>query len=411
MIMEKRGIGCLKRDVATVTVAGQFEDPEDEETQLYTQSPKRSRRNEVPKPVEPVTGPSVPAPTRKPAPVTQSTTRQVDPVSSVRPMPHPSPVMIPSCMMPVPMAMIPHTHPMHPMAAAAWQQQQTFLMTHMMTMMNPVMQQMQSQLMHQLVTNSKAPPGSGYVPPHVKPQPLQPQQHQQEQKPLGLDPNNASSLVDEEWRIPYSHNYHPKIGFLQENIISPTANDSSHTTQSSGTKSSRCDLEMPIPLDETFLKDTQFPRVQEDIAKQFGLKEWEVTKTDVLCGRGGVTNSHEGNIYYRSLADQFRWDYATVQKSRKADVAKVIVRKIRERHGRFLKKEGDSWYEIGDELALAKAAQTLREGLAKICRDGLKAKMETDRRMMSVREVVAAAAPVTPLEDTETHDGTTSARK
>ena len=46
-------------------------------------------------------------------------------------------------------------------------------------------------------------------------------------------------------------------------------------------------------------------------------------------------------------------------------------------HGRFLKKDGDNWYEIGDELALQKTSQTLREGLAKIYREGLKSKMST----------------------------------
>lgn len=401
----------MKHEVAIVTVAGQFEDPEDEETPLYTQWPKRSRRNEDANPVEPpVTGPSVPASTPQAAAPTVTTSHRADPVASVVQMPHPSPVMIPSCMIPVPMAMMPHIpQPLHPMAAAAWQQQQTFLMSHMMTMMNPVMQQMQNQFMHHLVTNTNAPPGSRYVPPHVnvKRQPLQPQQ---EQSP-GLGASKQSSQADNEWRIPYSHNYHPQTGFLQENIISTSADNNAHTVMSSRTKSKKYNLEM-MPLRELpILKDSQFPLIPEDTAKEFGLSDWEVTSTDVLCGRGGVTNSHKGNIYFRNLANQLRWDYATVKKSRKAHVAKVIVRKIRERHGRFLKKDGDSWYEIGDELALTKAAQTLREGLAKMYRDGLKSKRETNRRTISVKAAVATSARVTPMDDTGSQSDTSSAGK
>lgn len=360
--MENRVIGGMKRDV----VAGQFEDPDDEVM------PKRMRTTEPPKPVAPV-----PPPTASPA--TIYTAPAVAPMAQY-PVPHHMPYpMAPHSM---PQAMPQMMQPMHPAAAAAWQQQQSCMMSQMFAMMHshPMMQQMQQQFHHNMqgnMPNIQYPPPPNYAPPPMHP----PQQQPHQVAPLVA----ANPQTDDDWRIPFSHNFHPKTGLVQ-NPTSPANKE-----HALGRKVKQNTLVI-TPFDESILKDLDFPQVKEDAEKQFGLKESEVIDKDVLCGRGGVTNSHVGNIHYRSLADQYRWHYATAKKSRKSDIAKLIVRKIRERHGRFLKKEGDLWFEIGDELAVAKAAQTLREGLAKIYRDGLKAKME-----IGLGPVFVAA--VTPAEE------------
>jgi hypothetical protein len=117
-----------------------------------------------------------------------------------------------------------------------------------------------------------------------------------------------------------------------------------------------------------------FPVVKDDTKTMlFGIQNSEINDVDVLCGRGGATNSHPGNVYYRKLTDQYRLHYASVKKCYKTNVAKTVVKAIRNRHGRFLKRSGKHgmWYEIGDLAAKEKTSQTLREGLATIIRSSL----------------------------------------
>ena len=89
-------------------------------------------------------------------------------------------------------------------------------------------------------------------------------------------------------------------------------------------------------------------------------------KHDVLCGRGGATNSHTGNVEYRSLVQGHQDGYLHAAKSEKKEIARSIVATIRSRGGRFLRKCTDGrvgWLEIGDKKAREKTSQALREGL------------------------------------------------
>ncbi len=104
--------------------------------------------------------------------------------------------------------------------------------------------------------------------------------------------------------------------------------------------------------------------------------------TDVLCGRGGKINSHPGNVRFRSLVDDNRAIYLDVntKKADKARIASSIVANVRAYGansssgggglgegggggGRFLKEDPISgmWIEIGDEKAVKKTGQALRE--------------------------------------------------
>ena len=399
-------IGGLKRNV----VAGQFEDPDDDVM------PKRMRRATakgdddtiaVPQQSPPVP-PPMPSPpltsfpvsvSAAPAPAIAATAKLQRPVPII---PHPgmlpATMQMPVSLIPVPMMPL----PMHS-TAAAWHQQQAFVMSHMFAMMNPIIQQMQMQLQSNMTAPfpPTLPVDHGRI-PHQQ----QSQQHQH-LPPQPSTPGTiqtASNLpveVEKEWQIPYSHNFHPKIGFFHHPAAADaTASTATATIECTPTKGRTCSKGAKVimpSLDDSFLEESDFPRVKEDTEKRFGLKTSEINAVDVLCGRGGVTNSHEGNIHFRNLANQYRWHYATATKSRKANVARFLVQKIRDQHGRFLKKEADdSWYEIGDELALAKAAQTLREGLAKVYREELKAKMEIDCSSGSSSELLANAAPPCP---------------
>jgi len=92
---------------------------------------------------------------------------------------------------------------------------------------------------------------------------------------------------------------------------------------------------------------------------------------DVLCGRGGRINSHEGNIQFRKFINAYKEDYLSKRAGKviKARIAACIVSKIRSLmpSGRFLKTDADTglWVEIGDEKAKRKTGQALREDASK----------------------------------------------
>ena len=91
----------------------------------------------------------------------------------------------------------------------------------------------------------------------------------------------------------------------------------------------------------------------------------DVNSYDVLCGRGGGTNSQVGNRRFRKLVEDFQPIYLLARRKEKPLLARTIVLIIRKRGGRFLKKDEESGelYEVGDIKAEAKTSQALREGL------------------------------------------------
>jgi len=91
----------------------------------------------------------------------------------------------------------------------------------------------------------------------------------------------------------------------------------------------------------------------------------DVNSFDVLCGRGGGTNSQVGNRRFRKLVQEFQPIYLLARRKEKPLLARTIVLIIRKRGGRFLKKDDETGelYEVGDSKAEAKTSQALREGL------------------------------------------------
>jgi len=91
-----------------------------------------------------------------------------------------------------------------------------------------------------------------------------------------------------------------------------------------------------------------------------------VNPNDVLCGRGGATNSHAGNRSYRELVKKYKDKYLQAKKKQKPNVAAEVVDIIRtlDPPGRFLKKDKDTGFylDIGDPRAKEKTSQALREG-------------------------------------------------
>lgn len=100
---------------------------------------------------------------------------------------------------------------------------------------------------------------------------------------------------------------------------------------------------------------------------------------DILCGRGGGTNAHPGNIKFRKLVAAHKLRYLAASKSDKPSVAREVVKEWRTMNppGRFLAKmdpkllppspdDGSKdkpvvWHDVGDKKAREKASQCLRE--------------------------------------------------
>jgi hypothetical protein len=109
-----------------------------------------------------------------------------------------------------------------------------------------------------------------------------------------------------------------------------------------------------------------------------------IQSSDVLCGRGGATNSHSGNRSFRSLVKRHQDKYLKAKKRDKPGVAACIVDLIRSRGGRFLRRHDDHcssgggggggphhhvlWVDIGNERAREKTCQALREGAPELRR-------------------------------------------
>ena len=87
---------------------------------------------------------------------------------------------------------------------------------------------------------------------------------------------------------------------------------------------------------------------------------------DVLCGRGGRTNSHPGNEWYRRLVKSNRPLYRSCPKHTKLLVSKAVVQAVHEQDppGRFLESSGretGTWKVVSYKRSVDKASQALRE--------------------------------------------------
>lgn len=113
------------------------------------------------------------------------------------------------------------------------------------------------------------------------------------------------------------------------------------------------------------------------------IEESEITKHDVLLGRGGRTNHHEGNKKYLQYKLLLQEQYFRANKEGKTRISQQLVQMVLDRKGRFLKqaepdmirqahgnyryrKSGSDdddqlWYEVDVLTARKKASQTLRE--------------------------------------------------
>lgn len=95
-----------------------------------------------------------------------------------------------------------------------------------------------------------------------------------------------------------------------------------------------------------------------------------ISESDVLCGRGAITNYHAGNVRFRNLVKSYKPQYLAAPKLQKAAIAQQIVNIIRTTHppGKFLQQNtaNGCWIEISNAKAREKTSQALREGTAEV---------------------------------------------
>lgn len=109
----------------------------------------------------------------------------------------------------------------------------------------------------------------------------------------------------------------------------------------------------------SFEESTPRPR------KLINIDQSELNENDVLCGRGGGTNTYIGNRRYRAIVQSYQPQYLKLKRKEKPLMACEVVKVIRSKGGRFLKRDSVTqlWNDIGNEKAEAKTGQALREGL------------------------------------------------
>jgi hypothetical protein len=98
---------------------------------------------------------------------------------------------------------------------------------------------------------------------------------------------------------------------------------------------------------------------------KYNMPSKEIKPNDVLCGRGGLTNSHVGNKRFRCVVAEYQLEYLEARKNDKKDIARTIVDRIKENGGRFLQRSSKSsvWSIASEKKAVEKTSQALREGL------------------------------------------------
>lgn len=133
----------------------------------------------------------------------------------------------------------------------------------------------------------------------------------------------------------------------------------------------------------------------------------DVNTYDVLCGRGGGTNSQIGNKRFRKLVQEFQPTYLLARRKEKPLLARTIVLIIRKRGGRFLRKNEESGmlYEVGDAKAEAKTSQALREGLdVRATKSASNANKKKKKKGSTVAAKAKEEIPEEPLKAPEMHE-------
>lgn len=198
---------------------------------------------------------------------------------------------------------------------------------------------------------------------------LEEQQQKQQRLPTTKEEEqNASTGGDQKLKIPAPQSFGSTARVVSTESIAIYGDKL--------TKQSTVPDATPSPNNESFMDDVlsnpsawlhSFSRTQSAVASPPPADEviTHVQQDDVLCGRGGETNHHQGNIQYRNLVKAFQPLYIASKRRDKPRLAQCIVYTVRQSGGRFLKRtdpRSNTWTDVGNIKAREKTSQALREG-------------------------------------------------
>jgi hypothetical protein len=200
---------------------------------------------------------------------------------------------------------------------------------------------------------------------------------------LELEPNNVSlSTVTSDW----AKQYNAMFGVVFSDSVSsttilpdeslvgtsldmaiPTKIIDSMFLPEQTTNSTSLDVSIKQVIEQTIAK-AQVEKSRRNGArrkKEPQKKEYveNLTDLDVLCGRGGKSNHHNGNKKYRDEVGNLQQWYKSSEKNEKTDLSQCLVNYVHSYGGRFLKMEESNkrWYLVTNHVARRKASQALRE--------------------------------------------------
>lgn len=237
-----------------------------------------------------------------------------------------------------------------------------------------------------------SPAGSGYYPPHDG--------YHHHHHGYGYGPPRSYDDVDERGML---KDYHPdrdiEVFHGHNGSKKRNAKDKTASGIVLPAAASEVDFEVTDPPMEPVC-----PPSTEPLVESLG----DVNTYDVLCGRGGGTNSQIGNKRFRKLVQEFQPTYLLARRKEKPLLARTIVLIIRKRGGRFLRKDDETGmlFEVGDAKAEAKTSQALREGLdvraTKSAANSLNKKKK--KKSKTSKDVAEDSTPVSPAS----HDSCTT---
>jgi hypothetical protein len=124
-----------------------------------------------------------------------------------------------------------------------------------------------------------------------------------------------------------------------------------------------------------------------------------IKPTDVLCGRGMLTNIHPGNIAYKKVIKKHEMEYICSKRSVKPKLAMKLLKQFRHNAIRFVKRERDAndkyiWIDIGDQRAYQKVSQSLREGAPQLRRQMLSSQELQHRQDSDANQSMSMASSI-----------------
>ncbi len=104
----------------------------------------------------------------------------------------------------------------------------------------------------------------------------------------------------------------------------------------------------------------------EEGSTKISVMNADIQKYDVLSGRGGKSNNHQGNKFYRKLIELKKQEYKSkMTNCEKQAVSESILKEIQCKGGRFLTqqktKSEPGWFVMSSDKAKSKISQALRE--------------------------------------------------